>query len=103
MENEADGSYSASSSQSGEIVQGELKVDATLKYNHTVTVQTKEAKIETVDYSYSSGRYKDRLDGIMLRVFDAGGEQVAEFKNTEAAKRRWPGEEKGGEGKVIIR
>ena len=46
---------------------------------------------------------KDRLDGIMLRVFDAGGEQVAKFKSTEAPKRRWPGDEKGGEGKVIIR
>lgn len=102
-ENEVKDGMSNSSGEQEEIFEGTLEVDAQLRYNQTAELLTKSATIETVDYDYGRNRYKDSLDGIMIRVFDAKGELVDEHKSTKAEKRHWPGDEKKKHGKVIIK
>ena len=103
VDNQARGEFGNSGGERLEVFEGELEIDAQLRFNHTAELLTKAATIEIVDYDYGRNRYKDSLDGIMLRVFDARGQLVDEYKSTKAEKRDWPGDEQKQNGQVIIK
>ena len=103
LENNADGDYQSASDEREILTKGKLDVDGQLKFNVSATLRTKEIKVEIIDYDYANRDWRDRLAGIMLRIFDADGKQVAEWKSSEVEDRAWPGEGKKSGGSVTIK
>ena len=103
VDNFVDGGMTTSGQNREVQISGSLPIAGRLGFNHTATVQTKPTTLEMVDYDYGNLRERDRLAGIMLRVYDSGENLVNEFKSSEVSKKKWPREEETKEGKVIIR
>ncbi|MEM7011929.1 MAG: SHD1 domain-containing protein [Verrucomicrobiota bacterium] len=105
--NEADGEYSASDLAPLKMAEGEASLKADLAFNRTMEFLTKTVNLDFVDYDGAGSRYKDTLEGCLVRIEDANGKVVAEWKN-EANRMRektWdntsPRKENSG-GAVIV-
>ena len=110
--NQADGSYSAASSDTNAmgVTRGSAQLAAELPFNKTMEFNTKSVQIDVVDYDGAGYRYKDQLKGMMLRVETASGEVVFDWtlpisylkghtwESTEPAKKGGK-----GNGNVTIR
>ncbi|MCB1088431.1 MAG: hypothetical protein KDM63_15390 [Verrucomicrobiae bacterium] len=75
--NEAEGAYS--SSEMGGFHKGQAAVKGPVRYNETATFTTKSVNIDFVDYDGAGYRYKDGLQGVMIRFKDAQGKVVLDY------------------------
>jgi len=103
MDNEGDNGYSSSSSKGEQSKKGTLKLEQPLRFNQAAEFTTAAMQIDSVNYESDSGSFRDRLVGVMVRVTDAKGKEVALYKSQALAKRDWPTSSKGTKDKVIIR
>lgn len=89
--NEADGEYSASDLAPLKMSQGEASLKADLAYNRTMEFLTKTVNLDFVDYDGAGSRYKDTLEGCLVRIEDAEGNVVADWKNetTRMKEKTW--------------
>lgn len=75
--NEADGSFS--SSEMGGFHPGTAPLKGPVRYNETATFSTKAVDIDFVNYDGAGYRYKDGLEGVMLRIKDPQGKVVIDY------------------------
>jgi len=67
------------------MVRGEEKLEGDLDFNRTVEFLTKDVPIEIVDYDGAGERHKDELEGCLLRILDAQGHPVMEWRTDTSA------------------
>lgn len=80
--NYADGEFSAGSTLAPALMtEGKETLAEELPYNKSSEFRTVPVQLDFVDYDGSGYRYKDELQGIILRIVDAHGQVVHEWSN----------------------
>ena len=69
---------------------GEAKsIEETLKFNENVTIESKPMKLDSFKSRWTNDRYKDELIGVIVRVFEPGGEMVYEYRDQSTKDYIW--------------
>ena len=64
-------------------------IEETLKFNQAVTIESKAMKLDSFKSRWSNTRYKDELIGVIVRVFEPGGEMVYEYRDQSTKEYIW--------------
>jgi len=64
-------------------------IEEVLKYNEYVTIESKPMRLDSGKMRYSSGRWRDELIGVIVRVFEPGGEMVYEYRDQSTKEYIW--------------
>ena len=64
-------------------------IEEVLKYNEYVTIESKPMRLDSGKMRYSSGRWRDELIGVIVRVFEPGGEMVYEYRDQSTKDYIW--------------
>ena len=64
-------------------------IEDALKYNQAVTIESKAMRLDSGKMRYSSGKWKDELIGVIVRVFEPGGEMVYEYRDQSTKDYIW--------------
>ncbi|MEE3175914.1 MAG: hypothetical protein VX269_01000 [Verrucomicrobiota bacterium] len=65
------------------------EIEEVLKYNEYVTIESKPMRLDSGKMRYSSARWKDELIGVIVRVFEPGGEMVYEYRDQSTKDYIW--------------
>lgn len=77
--NSADGEYSASSlGVRSKITEGSERLEQNLGSNEKAVIKTVPIQIDVVNYGYG-GRYKDEIQGVLLRILGSDGKPITEW------------------------
>lgn len=69
-------------------------IEESLKYNQAVTIESKPMRLDSGKMRYSSGKWRDELIGVIVRVFEPGGKMVYEYRDQSTKDYIWA--ESGG-------
>jgi len=64
-------------------------IEESLKYNDAVTIESKAMRLDSGKMRYSSGRWRDELIGVIVRVFEPGGKMVYEYRDQSTKDYIW--------------
>ncbi|MEE2967483.1 MAG: hypothetical protein VX646_06355 [Verrucomicrobiota bacterium] len=64
-------------------------IEDTLKYNQSVTIESKAMRLDSGKMRYSSGKWRDELIGVIVRVFEPGGKMVYEYRDQSTKEYIW--------------
>ncbi|HAA88817.1 MAG TPA: hypothetical protein DCE22_11205 [Verrucomicrobiales bacterium] len=64
-------------------------IEDTLKYNQSVTIESKGMRLDSGKMRYSSGKWRDELIGVIVRVFEPGGKMVYEYRDQSTKEYIW--------------
>ena len=64
-------------------------IEETLKFNENVTIESKPMKLDSFKSRWTNDRYKDELIGVIVRVFEPGGEMVYEYRDQSTKDYIW--------------
>lgn len=64
-------------------------IEEPLKYNQSVTIESKAMRLDSGKMRYSSGKWRDELIGVIVRVFEPGGEMVYEYRDQSTKDYIW--------------
>ena len=64
-------------------------IEETLKFNQAVTIESKAMKLDSFKSRWTNDRYKDELIGVIVRVFEPGGEMVYEYRDQSTKEFIW--------------
>ena len=64
-------------------------IEEVLKYNKYVTIESKPMRLDSGKMRYSSGRWRDELIGVIVRVYEPGGEMVYEYRDQSTKDYIW--------------
>lgn len=70
-------------------VEESKSIEETLKFNQAVTIESKAMKLDSFKSRWSNDRYKDELIGVIVRVFEQGGEMVYEYRDQSTKEYIW--------------
>lgn len=64
-------------------------IEEALDYNQSVTIESKAMRLDSGKNRYSSGKWRDELIGVIVRVFEPGGEMVYEYRDQSTKDYIW--------------
>ena len=64
-------------------------IEEALNYNQSVTIESKAMRLDSGKNRYSSGKWRDELIGVIVRVFEPGGEMVYEYRDQSTKEYIW--------------
>ena len=74
-----------------EHVEGSIEIKEPMRYNQTATFTTKSLRLdESRRKTWAGDEYKDKLLGVIVRVFDSGGKLVFEHRDAKTKDMDWP-------------
>ena len=77
--NSADGEFSSTSSgPRSRVTEGSAKLEENLEFNRTSVITTEAVQIDVVNYDYGP-RYKDEVQGLLLRILGPDDKQITEW------------------------
>ncbi len=83
------GDYGRSTKPKITHIEESKSIEETLKYNENVTIESKPMKLDSFKSRWSNTRYKDELIGVIVRVFEPGGEMVYEYRDQSTKDYIW--------------